>query len=70
MVRDGTVSEQDIEVELFQCKMTGQYRLIHVDELGPWVRTFVVNHLLGCAEKSVSLSMAVLAALFDRNGTL
>jgi hypothetical protein len=45
MVRDGTVSELDIEVELFQCTMTGQYRLIHVDQLGPWVRTFVVNHL-------------------------
>jgi hypothetical protein len=67
MVRDGTVSEQDIEVELFQCKMTGQYRLIHVDELGPWVRTFVVNHLPWVVQENPSRYPWLYSpTLFDR----
>jgi hypothetical protein len=45
MVRDGTVSNQDIMVELFECHMTGQFRHLYIDQLGPRARTFLVQHL-------------------------
>jgi hypothetical protein len=54
MVRNGTVSEQDIEVELFLCRSTGQYRWIHVDKFEPWVRTFVVQHLPWAVQENPS----------------
>jgi hypothetical protein len=53
-VRNGTVSEQDIMVELFLCRSTGQYRWIHVGEFEPWVRTFVVKHLPWAVQENPS----------------
>jgi hypothetical protein len=54
MVRNGTVSEQDIMVEFFSCKRTGQHRWVHVDEFEPWVRRFVVKHLPWAVQENPS----------------